>query len=141
MIVADTALSKLLLNERDAARMLSISPRKLWSIRSAGEIAHIQLGRMVRYAVEDLQSLIDHHRQLPRAITTQYYPPRQAIFILAACPLTFHSANSFDASFATARKLATASVKKRASEKQRSASLFTAREGCRLSRWTSWQHF
>lgn len=62
--------AKLLLNERDAARMLSISPRKLWSIRSAGQIAHIQLGRMVRYAVEDLQMLIDDHRRLPHTSRT-----------------------------------------------------------------------
>ena len=68
MIAANADLPKLLLSEREAARILSISPRKLWSIRSAGEIAHVQLGRMVRYAVDDLQAHIDRHRHRPELI-------------------------------------------------------------------------
>jgi hypothetical protein len=68
VIAANTDQRKLLLNERDAARVLSISPRKLWSIRSAGEITYVRLGRLVRYAVEDLESWIDHRKQPGSAV-------------------------------------------------------------------------
>ena len=55
MIDADT---RLLLNERDAAKMLSISPRTLWSLRAAGKISCVRIGAAVRYSVSDLQDFI-----------------------------------------------------------------------------------
>ena len=37
-----------LLTEREAARLLAISPRKLWEMRNRSEIAHVRIGRAVR---------------------------------------------------------------------------------------------
>lgn len=45
----------LLVKEKTAARMLSISPRTLWSLAASGAIPKIRVGaRSVRYRVEDL---------------------------------------------------------------------------------------
>ena len=49
----------LLLATRDAARALGISERKLADLKSSGEIAHVRIGRAVRFAVTDLQAYID----------------------------------------------------------------------------------
>jgi excisionase family DNA binding protein len=49
---------RLLVSEREAARLLDISPRTLWSLRQRGEIAHVRRGRSVRYAVRDLEAWI-----------------------------------------------------------------------------------
>lgn len=52
----------LLLDEREAARRLSISPRTLWSLRKRGEIAAVRIGVRVLYSVADLESFIAAHR-------------------------------------------------------------------------------
>jgi excisionase family DNA binding protein len=52
----------LLLTEREAAKRLSISPRKLWELRNAGEIRCVKIGRSVRYCVNDLAAWIDSKR-------------------------------------------------------------------------------
>lgn len=41
----------LLLNERDAAALLGVSPRTLWSLRKAGKIPFVEISpRCIRYA-------------------------------------------------------------------------------------------
>jgi excisionase family DNA binding protein len=55
----------LLLSEREAAASLGLSPRKLWSIRTNGEIAYVRNGRSVRYAVDDLKAWIEGNKVLP----------------------------------------------------------------------------
>ena len=50
---------RLLLNESEAAKVLSISPRKLWQLRHDGAIPYVLIGRSVRYPVSDLQRWID----------------------------------------------------------------------------------
>ena len=45
----------LTLTEPEAARLLGISPRKLWSLRQAGEIPYIRFGRSVRYVKSQLE--------------------------------------------------------------------------------------
>lgn len=55
--------AKLLLSPRQAAEALSISERKLWSLTASGEIGCVRIGRMVRYAVQDLHSFIEKQRQ------------------------------------------------------------------------------
>lgn len=47
-----------LLNSREAARMLSISPRTLWSLTSSRQIPHLRIGRAVRYRVGDLKNWV-----------------------------------------------------------------------------------
>jgi len=60
----DKLASKILLmTPREAAEALSISPRKLWSLTSSGEVPHIRLGRCVRYPVDDLQRWIDDQKK------------------------------------------------------------------------------
>ena len=48
---------------RQAAEALAISPRKLWSMTSSGEIPHVRLGRSVRYPIADLQRWIDRQKK------------------------------------------------------------------------------
>ena len=51
--------NNLLLRPNEAARMLSISPRTLWSLTASSQIPHVRIGRSVRYSVEGLQRWID----------------------------------------------------------------------------------
>ena len=51
--------SPLLIDAAEAAKRLSISPRKLWSLTDSGEIPHVRIGRAVRYPVEAIQQWID----------------------------------------------------------------------------------
>ena len=48
----------ILLNTREAARMLAISTRTLWSLQKTGAIPVVRLGRLIRFDVEDLKTLI-----------------------------------------------------------------------------------
>ncbi|MCO6454708.1 MAG: helix-turn-helix domain-containing protein [Pirellulaceae bacterium] len=57
------APKRLLVDVRAAARMLSISPRKIWSITASGELPCVRIGRAVRYAVADLEAWIDQQRK------------------------------------------------------------------------------
>ena len=57
--------AQLLLNEAEAAAMLTFSPRKLWSIRNAGKIPYIKSGRSIRYDPADLLAWIEQHKVLP----------------------------------------------------------------------------
>ncbi len=50
-----------LLTTNEAASLLSISPRKLWSITKSGDLPHVRIDRCVRYRFEDLQLWIDQH--------------------------------------------------------------------------------
>lgn len=54
--------SALLVNARDAAAMLALSPRKLWELTNCGAIPCVRIGRAVRYAVSDLRAFVDTSR-------------------------------------------------------------------------------
>lgn len=54
----------LLVDSRTAARLLSVSPRTVFSMTAAGELPCVRLGRLVRYALADLERVIDSRRQL-----------------------------------------------------------------------------
>lgn len=49
----------LLVDPIQAAEMLSISPRKLWSETAAGRIPVVRIGRCTRYDLRDLIAYID----------------------------------------------------------------------------------
>jgi len=51
-------LPQLLIDARDAARLLSISPRTLWSLTKAGKIPVVRIGRRVLYATDTLRAWI-----------------------------------------------------------------------------------
>lgn len=56
-------LDRLLLKPAEAARLLAISQRTLWSLTREGTIPCVRLGRNVRYIVSDIQGAVDSLRQ------------------------------------------------------------------------------
>ena len=55
----------ILLNLRDAAQALAISPRSLWEWTKAGRVPHVRLGRRLLYAPDDLRRWVQSQRQGP----------------------------------------------------------------------------
>lgn len=49
---------QLLVDAREAARMLSIGERTLWTLTNQGAIQTVRIGRAVRYAVSALEAFI-----------------------------------------------------------------------------------
>jgi excisionase family DNA binding protein len=49
-------------NGKTAARMLGVSERMFCELRNRGEIPHIKLGRLTRFAVEDLKRFLELKR-------------------------------------------------------------------------------
>ncbi len=61
-------LQPLLLNERDAAKMLSVSQSQLAKMRYRGDVRAVVFGKnCVRYAIEDLRALIASSKGLQNA--------------------------------------------------------------------------
>lgn len=54
--VTTAPIEPLLLRREDAAKLLAISPRLLWSLTRRGEIPHVRLAKSVRYSVEALRA-------------------------------------------------------------------------------------
>lgn len=54
---------KMLLTSREAAKLLSISERSLWTLTKTGRIAVVKIGSSKRYAVNDLQRFIVEQTQ------------------------------------------------------------------------------
>lgn len=52
------ALPQLLVDAREAARLLSISERTLWTLTNQGSIKATKIGRAVRYSVAALEAFI-----------------------------------------------------------------------------------
>ncbi len=48
-----------LVKSADAAKMLAIGERKLWSLTASGLIQSIRIGRSVRYDVRDIEAFIE----------------------------------------------------------------------------------
>ena len=55
----------LLVDAREAARMLAVSPRKLWAMtfEETPGLPYVRCGRLVRYAPDDLRRWIDAQRK------------------------------------------------------------------------------
>ncbi len=55
----------LLVDSREAARMLAVSPRKLWAMtfEETPGLPHARCGRLVRYSPDDLCRWIDTQRK------------------------------------------------------------------------------
>ena len=58
----------MLIDAKQAAAMLGIGTRTLWSMTKGGEIPHVRIRRRVLYAVEDLRGWVAKHttRSSPR---------------------------------------------------------------------------
>jgi excisionase family DNA binding protein len=59
---ASSPSQMLLLTAKQAAKMLSISERMLWTLTDTGEIQCVRIRRAVRYAFGDLQKYVESHR-------------------------------------------------------------------------------
>lgn len=58
-----TVENKLLLSPQETAEKLAISIRKLWSMKSSGDIPYLRIGRSVRFALSDLHEWIEQQKQ------------------------------------------------------------------------------
>jgi excisionase family DNA binding protein len=54
---------ELLLTAKEAAALLRISPRTLWSLTNAGQIPCIRIRRAMRYVTADLLRWIEEQKQ------------------------------------------------------------------------------
>jgi excisionase family DNA binding protein len=52
-----------LLKRREVEEILRVSARKLWSLTASGEIAHLRIGRAVRYRIEDVLAYVERMRK------------------------------------------------------------------------------
>jgi len=52
----------LLLKPKEAATLLAISPRLLWSLTQSGDLPCVRIGRAVRYDPRDLTAWIDRQK-------------------------------------------------------------------------------
>jgi len=54
---------RLLVRPAEAAKMLAICERSLWSLTKRGEIPCVRVGRSVRYDLADLRTWIDQQKE------------------------------------------------------------------------------
>jgi excisionase family DNA binding protein len=55
--ISNTALAEVILvDAREAARRLAISPRTLWQLTRDGIVPSVRIGKCVRYRVVDLEN-------------------------------------------------------------------------------------
>lgn len=54
---------RLLVSVNDAAAMLSLSRRTVQSLQAAGELRPIRVGKLVRFAVDDLRAWVESKRE------------------------------------------------------------------------------
>jgi excisionase family DNA binding protein len=59
-------IQPLLLRTRDAAALLAVSQRTLWTMTRDGEIPVVRVRRTVRYLVSDLTAWVMKHRGFAR---------------------------------------------------------------------------
>lgn len=52
----------LLLRPPDAAKLLAISPRKLWELTNTREVPSVRIGRCLRYPKEELKLWVTEQR-------------------------------------------------------------------------------
>ena len=52
----------MLLKPRDAAKALSISPRKLWALTASQQIEVVRIDRSVRYSLESLNRFVESRK-------------------------------------------------------------------------------
>jgi excisionase family DNA binding protein len=54
----ETRTPALLVDVHEAARLLRISTRTLWSMTARGDVPHVRLGRSVRYRPASLEAFL-----------------------------------------------------------------------------------
>ena len=63
---SSTAPEPLLLSATEAARMLSISPRTLWTMTATGEMPCVRIRGRVLYDMHDLRTYIETNKERER---------------------------------------------------------------------------
>lgn len=63
--VTHVEMTPLLFGAKDAAKLLGISPRTLWTLSVGREIPHVRIGRLVMYDPQDLHAWIESKKQYP----------------------------------------------------------------------------
>ena len=58
-----TTSRALVVNQARAAEMLDTTVWQLWKWRTEGKLHAIKMGKSVRFAVSDLESFVDAHRE------------------------------------------------------------------------------
>lgn len=56
---ANSPVRPLNLGARDAAKILAISPRLLWTMTNSGAIPHVRIGRRILYPLAALHAWLD----------------------------------------------------------------------------------
>ena len=51
--------NRMLLRSKEAAEILAISPRSLWTLHNTGNIPSVRIGSRVYYRPDDLQAWLD----------------------------------------------------------------------------------
>lgn len=57
----------LLVGEREAAAMLGVSPRSIWSMAASGELPCVRIGRRKLYAIDSLRLFIANRESATNA--------------------------------------------------------------------------
>jgi excisionase family DNA binding protein len=60
----------LLLSALEAARLLNVSPRTVWSLTEAGSLPHVRIGRRVLYPVDALRRWTQAQTRTSQSSTT-----------------------------------------------------------------------
>ena len=61
---SNTLVAPILVDAREAARLLAISERTLWDLTFKREIPSLKIGRCVRYRIADLQGWAERKTQI-----------------------------------------------------------------------------
>ena len=62
-----TSDKPLLITSEQAARLLTISKRKLWELTNARKVPCVRFGRAVRYDAKDLREWLETQKEWPSA--------------------------------------------------------------------------
>jgi excisionase family DNA binding protein len=62
-VASSDAIEPLLVDSPTAIRLLSVSPRLLWTMTNRGEIPHVRLGRRVLYPLDRLKAYVAAHTE------------------------------------------------------------------------------
>lgn len=57
-VPSSASADKLLVDIPEAARLLSVCPRTVWTLKDRGELPTVRIGRSVRFRVADLEAFV-----------------------------------------------------------------------------------
>jgi excisionase family DNA binding protein len=63
---AETGIEKLVVSEREAAKMLSLSTRTMFEMRRRGGLPFIRLGSKIGYRVESLRKWLENNEEVEK---------------------------------------------------------------------------